>query len=72
MKDMGRLVMGFRHGDVITIGDDIAIMFDKVRPGLWRVKINCPKEIRIKRYAGESVPDKGPKAVKRNPRSMGG
>lgn len=74
MKEIGRLVIGFSDGDMITIGDDIFIAFNKIRGNRWRLLINAPKDKKVKRHgkAGDKVPNESPEVIKRNPGSVGG
>jgi sRNA-binding carbon storage regulator CsrA len=69
----GRLVITVRPGDVVTIGDDIAIAYEKYSGGQMKMLINAPKSMRVLRHEEErnSVSGNGPQTVKRNPRPVG-
>lgn len=69
----GRLVITIRPGDTITIGNEIAIAYEKYSGGQMKMLINAPKSMRILRHEEErdSVPGESPQVVKRNPRPMG-
>ena len=73
MNDIGRLVIGFQDGDLLTIGDHIILAFEKTRGNRWRLMINAPKDLKVLRHGkiGDKVSDEGPQTVKRNPRSVG-
>ena len=50
----GRLVMTLKRGDVVVIGEDIAITFREYQGGRVKILVNAPKDLNIKRVESES------------------
>lgn len=69
----GRLVVTVRPGDTVTIGDEVAIAYEKYSGHQMKMLINAPKSMRIMRHyaTGNEVQDTSPSTVKRDPRPMG-